>query len=200
MLPRTPSPTLTDPDTGWERELLAWINGPFGAGKSSVTDQLTRIVDKIIVFDPDEVGFHLRQWVPMPASGNFQDLACWRDVVAQSCAGFIRHYPDHLLVVPMTVVNDGYRQEIFDIIRKDTDDLLHVWMSVGREVLAQRISDQVVWPDDSARDAEVKAWRLAQIDSAFDCEERLGADTAVLAADETSPRQLAERILALANG
>ncbi|MEV7007448.1 tunicamycin resistance protein [Streptosporangium sp. NPDC051022] len=179
-----------------ETDLLVWINGPFGAGKTSIAEQLTRIVDKIIVFDPEEVGFHLREWVPLPASGDFQDLPCWRDVVGQSCAAFLRHHPDHLLVVPMTVVNDAYRQEIIDIIRKDTDRILHFWLSVGRETLARRISDQVVWPDDPARDAEVRKWRLAQIDGAMACEERLGADTVVLPADEASPRRLAERVLA----
>lgn len=208
MLSRTPppSPNLTcvlalrgEPNRTGEK--LAGVDQrPFRAGKSSVTDRLTRIVGKIIFFDPEEAGFHLRAWVPMPESGNFQELACWRDVVAQSCAAFVRHYPDHLLVVPMTVVNDAYRREISDIIRKDTDDVLHFRLSVGGELHAQRITDQVVHPDDPVRDAEVKTWRLAQIDSAMACEGRLGADTVVLLTDDAGPRQLAERILTEVNG
>nr|BAM98967.1 putative TmrB-like protein [Streptosporangium amethystogenes] len=187
-------------ELGMETDLLVWINGPFGAGKTSTTEQLVRTVDKIIVFDPEEVGFHLREWVPLPPSGDFQDLPCWRDIVGQSCAAFLRHHPDHLLVVPMTVVDDGYRREIFDIIRKDTDQILHFWLSVGEETLVRRISDQIIWPDDSTRDAEVRKWRFAQIDGAMACEERLGADTVVLPTGDASPRQLAERILAEVEG
>ncbi|MFE7463751.1 AAA family ATPase [Streptomyces sp. NPDC057499] len=177
--------------------MLLWINGAFGAGKSSVTEQLTRIAGRVIVFDPEEAGFHLRAWVPMPESGDFQDLACWRDVVARSCAAFVRHYPDHLLVVPMTVLNDAYRREIFDVVREESDELLHIWLSAGPELLARRITAQVVHPDDPVRDAEVRAWRLARIDSATACERRLGTDpgTVVLPTDDASPRQLAERML-----
>ncbi|NEE14158.1 tunicamycin resistance protein [Streptomyces sp. SID7499] len=182
--------------TRTEKPLLVWINGPFGAGKSTVTDELSRAAGEVIVFDPEEVGFHLRTWVPLPASGDFQDLACWRDVVGQTCAAFARHYPSRLLLVPMTVVNDDYRQEIFDILRKSTDQVLHVWLSVTRQTLADRITHQVIWPDDPERDAEVRAWRLAQIDGAMTAESRLGADTVVLPTDDTRPRQLAERILA----
>ncbi|GGV58554.1 tunicamycin resistance protein [Streptomyces massasporeus] len=180
--------------------MLVWINGPFGAGKSSVTDELTRAVDEVIVFDPEEVGFHLRTWVPLPASGDFQDLACWRDVVGQTCASIARHYPSHLLLVPMTVVNDDYRREIFDLIHKSTDEVLHVWLSATRQTLSDRITHQVVWPDHPERDAEVRAWRLAQIDGAMTTERRLGADTVILPTDDASPRQLAERILAEAGG
>nr|BAJ05900.1 putative TmrB-like protein [Streptomyces sp. SANK 60405] len=175
--------------------MLVWINGAFGAGKSSVTEEVTRAVGEVIVFDPEEVGFHLRTWVPLPASQDFQDLACWRDVVGQTCAAFERHYPSRLLLVPMTVVNDDYRREIFDIIHQSTDDVLHVWLSATRQTLTDRITRQVVWPDDPERDAEVRAWRLAQIDGAMTAERRLGADTVLLPTDDTSPRRLAERIL-----
>ncbi|MER5741992.1 tunicamycin resistance protein [Streptomyces sp. NPDC002225] len=177
-----------------ERAMLVWINGAFGAGKSSVTEQLTRIVERIIVFDPEEAGFHLRAWVPMPDSGDFQDLACWREVVARSCAAFVRHYPDHLLVVPMTVVNDAYRREIFDIVREEGDGLLHVWLSADRALLTRRITAQVIHPDDPVRNADVRTWRLGRIDAALACEDRLGADTLVLPTGTASPRQLAERI------
>ncbi len=175
--------------------MLVWINGPFGGGKSSVTESLRRLAEKLIVYDPEEAGFYLREWVPLPESNDFQDLACWREIVAKTCGTILRHYPEHLLAVPMTLVNESYREDILGSIRKNGGQVLHVWLSVSREALVQRIVDQVVWPDDPVRDAEVRGWRLAQVDRAISCERNLGEETVLLPVRDSSPDNLAEKIL-----
>jgi len=55
--------------------LLVWINGAFGAGKSSVARELVRRWPEARLFDPEEIGFLLRRVVPAEQqAGDFQDL------------------------------------------------------------------------------------------------------------------------------
>jgi hypothetical protein len=48
-----------------------WINGAFGAGKSTTAGLLLESVEGARLFDPEYVGYLLRRFVPVP-TGDFQ--------------------------------------------------------------------------------------------------------------------------------
>lgn len=57
--------------------MIIWINGPFGAGKTTLAKRLRDRRSKSLIFDPEEIGFVVKETVPMPASGDYQDLPLW---------------------------------------------------------------------------------------------------------------------------
>lgn len=52
--------------------MIIWINGPFGAGKTTLAKRLRDRRSKSLIFDPEEIGFVVKETVPMPASGDYQ--------------------------------------------------------------------------------------------------------------------------------
>ena len=41
--------------------MILWINGSFGAGKTTVAYELERRLEKAFVYDPENIGYFLRK-------------------------------------------------------------------------------------------------------------------------------------------
>jgi hypothetical protein len=95
--------------------VIVWVNGAFGSGKSTLVEELRPRWPEALVFDPEMIGYVLREIVEVP-SGDFQDLRQWRRQVANMAAGLVEEYQQPLLV-PMTLVNAAYLDEIFDALK-----------------------------------------------------------------------------------
>ncbi len=177
--------------------MIIWINGAFGAGKTTLAEELHRRLPDALPFDPEYVGYLLRRWVPTPDSGDFQDIRLWRTLVAQFAVGMAREYR-RPLIVPMTLVDCAYRQEIFTEIRAAGLNLLHVFLHVPADELRRRIIAQVLVPDDARAEGEARAFRLANVERCLAARGALPADTLVLDAGRLTPALLADRVLAAA--
>ncbi|MEU8088610.1 AAA family ATPase [Micromonospora sp. NPDC049101] len=158
---------------------VIWINGAFGAGKTTLSQQLTTDDPRLLMFDAELPGFMLREIVPPPASGDFQDLRVWRRSVADTATALLEEY-GRTLVVPMTVVVPSYLDEIFGRLRAHNVLVDHFFIDVPTDVLRTRIAAQAVWPDDPDRDAQVRAWRLEQVTRCAAAVGLLPADTVML--------------------
>lgn len=44
--------------------MIIWINGPFGAGKTTLAERLRDRRPKSLIFDPEEIGFVVKETVP----------------------------------------------------------------------------------------------------------------------------------------
>ena len=55
--------------------MIIWINGAFGAGKTTLAEELHRRLPDAVMFDPEDVGGMLWKW--MRPNGDFQDLPSW---------------------------------------------------------------------------------------------------------------------------
>jgi hypothetical protein len=60
--------------------VIVWLHGAFGAGKTSVAAEICARRDEVVLFDPEVVGYVLRELLPGP-TGDFQDLPEWRALV-----------------------------------------------------------------------------------------------------------------------
>jgi hypothetical protein len=169
---------------------LLWINGPFGAGKTSLAQKLLQTLPNVTLYDPELLGQFTRVTVPMPKSEDYQDCAMWRTLVV-SAAVAIRKEVDGLIVVPMTLVNDTYIAEIFGGLRLSGLRLAHFFLDVPEAMLRSRISAQTIHHDDSVKDERVRQWRLAQIDRCAQARASLPANTIVLDASQASVNELA---------
>jgi len=175
--------------------MIIWINGAFGGGKTTLADELHRRLPDALPFDPEYVGYILIKWAPPAPSGDFQDIPLWRDLVAKFATGLASAY-GRPLIVPMTLVNASYRDEIFGAITKAGQPLLHVFLDVPAPELRRRIETQVLNESDPAADEQARQFRLGNVERCVAARDDLPADTLVLRGDQHSPAELADRVLA----
>ncbi|MEO3978103.1 AAA family ATPase [Streptomyces sp. CAU 1734] len=173
--------------------MIVWVNGAFGSGKSTLVDELLLRWPEALVYDPEMVGYVLREIVEVP-TGDFQDLRLWRRQVADLAVGLIEEYRRPVLI-PMTVVNPGYAGEIFGALKDAGIDVHHFFLKVSREVLEKRIDGRSFTPDSPDQDEKVRHWCKEKITQCLAAADTLPRDT-VLLDGELSPRELAGQVLA----
>jgi hypothetical protein len=173
--------------------MICWVNGSFGAGKTTLTEELKARCPDALVFDPEEVGFMLRGVVPPAPSGDFQDLPAWRLLVVEAGRVLAQQYEGRLVIAPMTVVNPSYAREIFGGLAAYGVPVRHFFLKVPAARLRERITAQVMHPDPQ-RDSEVRQWRLAQVGRCTAAEDALPHDTIILDG-ELTPARLAGEVL-----
>ena len=119
--------------------MIVWINGPFGAGKSTVAQLLARRWPDATVFDPEQLGFLLRTWYPPGAVvDDFQDLSGWRRLVVEAAAGLLRDF-GRPLIVPMTLLRPEYFDEIVGALRDEGVDVRHFCLVADRDEVVRRV-------------------------------------------------------------
>ena len=96
-------------------------------------------------------------------TGNFQDLPLWRSQVAELAAGLCAEYRTPLLI-PMTLVNPHYIEEIFSALAKSNVAINHFFLNVPATELERRITSRVTNPDDPDANESAKEWCKAQIE------------------------------------
>lgn len=96
--------------------MIIWLNGPFGAGKTTVARLLVAADPALVPFDPEQIGYLLRpalaQRVPV---GDFQDWRAWRTLTAATLAALHDELAAGIssdLLVPQTVIVQRYWIEI----------------------------------------------------------------------------------------
>jgi hypothetical protein len=103
--------------------VIIWINGAFGAGKTALAEELHRRLPDAVVYDPEDVGLMLWKW--MRPAGDFQHLPSWRELVVATALSLRRHHAE-TLIVPMSLIRDGYRAEILGGLADAGEQVLHV--------------------------------------------------------------------------
>lgn len=179
--------------------MIIWVNGAFGGGKTTLAGELHRRLPDALPFDPEYVGYILIKWAPPADSGDFQDIPLWRKLVAEFAVGLAGEYGKPL-VVPMTLVNASYRDEIFGAITKAGHSLLHVFIDVPPAELRRRIEAQVHIDGNPEADAQARQFRLANVDRCVAATDELPPGTLVLRGDQHSPAELADQVLRALTG
>lgn len=59
--------------------MIIWLNGTFGAGKTTTSAEVARIVPKATVFDSEEAGVMLSHVKRLPRVTDFQHWPPWRN-------------------------------------------------------------------------------------------------------------------------
>lgn len=173
--------------------MIVWVNGAFGSGKTTLVAELHRRWPESLVYDPEQIGYVLRDIVEVP-KGNFQHLPLWRRQVASMAIGLVEEYGRPVLA-PMTVVHPQYADEIFEALEAAGVTVHHFFLEVSSDVLEQRLDARVVVPDDPERDEGARRWGKAQIAQCVAAVGTLRAGT-VLLDGERPTRELADEVLA----
>jgi hypothetical protein len=131
--------------------VIVWLNGTFGAGKTTTAKLLTDLLPGSRIFDAETVGQLLRHVLTEPVY-DFRDWPPWRALVIEGAVQ-IQRFTDSTLIVPQTLLEPEYAQEIFDGLRANHLPVYHVLLHAHRAELARRIDH-----DEGGR--ESRRWRL----------------------------------------
>jgi hypothetical protein len=118
--------------------MLVWINGAFGSGKTQTTFELLRRAPSAHVADPEEIGFAIHRMLPRAARNDFQNRPQWRSAVVATLADAVRAH-DGPVLVPMTLVERAYFDEIMSGLQATGVDVRHFALIASPETLQRRL-------------------------------------------------------------
>ncbi|MFD3829213.1 NUDIX domain-containing protein [Streptomyces sp. NPDC058611] len=176
--------------------MIVWINGTFGAGKTSTARELTGILPDGTLFDPEFIGDALRVLLPrkrLAEVSDYQDLPSWRRLVVDTAAAMLAELGG-VLVVPMTLLRQDYRDEIFGGLAARRIPVRHVLLAPAETILRQRIATREEPGAPQDVDLRVRQWAYDHIPAYQQALDWLTADAHVLDNGTLSVRETAERI------
>ena len=163
--------------------MIVWLNGTFGAGKTTTGAQLRPLVPGARLFDPETVGYMLQPNLADRPVRDFQDWPPWRPLVVATATELVRYTGEHLIAA-QTILDRGYLAEIFNGLRTAGLAVFHVLLDADDEVLRRRIGasqEATQWRlDHLATYRRARAWLRCEADLVLDT----GALTAAQAARE----------------
>jgi len=175
--------------------VIIWINGGFGAGKTTLAEELHRRFPDAVVYDPEDVGLMLWKW--MPPNGDFQHLPSWRELAVATALSLRRHHAD-TLIVPMSLIRDAYRAEILGGLDDAGEQVLHVFLETDAGVLRERLNARVTDPKYTEWDQAARELGLPGVDEMVAAADRQPGGTLMLRSDRLTPAELADEVLARA--
>ncbi|GEA89214.1 AAA family ATPase [Cellulomonas cellasea] len=175
--------------------MIIWLNGGFGAGKTTLAAELHGRLPGSLVYDPEDVGLMLWKW--LPPGGDFQHLPSWRELVVATAVSLRRHHTS-TLVVPMSLVRDAYRDEVLGGLADAGEDVLHVFLEADAAVLRERLDARAraLHPDSPGWEEGAVALGLPPLAEAVAAAGRQPAGTLLLRSDRLTPAELADAVLA----
>ncbi|MFE1439096.1 NUDIX domain-containing protein [Streptomyces sp. NPDC058739] len=145
---------------------VVWINGAFGAGKTSTARELIDLIPNSTLFDPELIGGALTHLLPakrLAETSDFQDLPIWRRLVIDTAAALLAELGG-TLVVPMTLLRQEYRDEIFGGLAARRIAVRHLVLTPAETILRERIARREVPPDLPDGEIRIRQWSYDQIE------------------------------------
>ncbi|NBJ70985.1 MULTISPECIES: AAA family ATPase [Clostridia] len=135
--------------------MIIWINGAFGSGKTQTSYELHRRIPDSFVYDPENMGFFIDKNIPAEIhKQNFQDYCSWRELNYTLLKNMEREY-NGIIMVPMSIVNPHYFEEIIGRLRNDKVIVKHFVLWASKETLLKRLR---------SRGESKNSWGAKQID------------------------------------
>ena len=118
---------------------VVWLNGAFGAGKTTVARKLSSVLPDAMTLDPEAIGGMLRKVIPASQrTSDFQDLRVWRRLTVSAIEGVLQDHPG-LLLVPMTVVDSTYFDETVGELRRSGITVHHFTLVADPKTIRRRL-------------------------------------------------------------
>lgn len=127
--------------------MIIMINGPFGVGKTTLAHMLKKSINESMIFDPEEVGFMLRNIVTedvrldSESTGDFQDLIPWKELFVDVAQRLANTYKKNL-IIPMTIWNKEYFSYIKNELKKVDSEVYHFCLLASKEIIHKRLSNR----------------------------------------------------------
>ena len=141
-----------------DRGKVIWLNGAFGVGKTTVARSLAANIPQALVFDPEKLGTVIEDVVPprLRPTGDFQDVVSWRALTRTAVQSLVEEYA-RPLIVPMTLVDPRYFDEIVGELRRAGICLHHFALLASPKTIRRRLLMRLNSPAGTW-------WALRQVD------------------------------------
>jgi adenylate kinase family enzyme len=124
--------------------MIIMINGAFGVGKTTVANKLLGSIDNSMLYDPEEVGYMLRNIITDEVkkteekTDNFQDFELWR-VLTVKVARLLKEKYRKDMIVPMTIINKEYFTYILNGFKEIDEQTYHFCLMAKEEIIFERL-------------------------------------------------------------
>jgi 8-oxo-dGTP pyrophosphatase MutT (NUDIX family) len=176
--------------------VIIWINGAFGAGKTSTARELIDLIPNSTVYDPGLIGGQLTRLLPhkrLAEVSDYQDLPIWRRLVVDTAAALLAEVGG-VLVVPMTLLRQDYRDEIFGGLASRRIPVRHVLLTSDETILRSRIAARDDADDDPEGGERARQWAYQHIEPYRSALDWLAADAHVVDTTDLSARRTAQSV------
>ncbi|MBA0052564.1 NUDIX domain-containing protein [Streptomyces sp. AJS327] len=171
--------------------MIVWLNGAFGAGKSTAARELLDLLPGSTLYDPGPLGDELRRMLPKERLAQVDDvreLPAWRRLVADTAVALLSEVPGPL-VAPASLLRRIDRDEIFGILAARRVPVHHLLLHAEETVLRGRIDQRPDLDGESTR-----AWCLARLDDYRAALPWITAEAHTVDTTRLTPRRTAERV------
>lgn len=127
--------------------MIIFINGAFGAGKTTTATLLEEKMAHAMIFDPEYVGMMLRDMIPKEKqlmherTGDFQDFDLWKVLTVKSMKAFMQQYQCDL-IVPMTIRKKEYFDYIFEGVQAFEEEVYHFCLTASKDTIHKRLEQR----------------------------------------------------------
>ena len=177
--------------------MIVWVNGAFGAGKTTTARELIDLIPNSTLFDPELIGAELTHLLPakrLAEVSDYQDLPIWRRLVVDTAAALLAELGG-VLVVPMTLLRQEYRDEIFGGLAARRVPVRHLLLAPAETILRERIAAREIPADLPDGEMRVRQWSYDHIEPyRAALASWLSADAHPVDTSALTPYETAERI------
>ncbi|MEU2082966.1 NUDIX domain-containing protein [Streptomyces albus] len=171
--------------------MIVWLNGAFGAGKTTAAYELLDLLPGSTLYDPEVIGAGLRWMLPKERLGqiaDFQDLRSWRRLVVETAAALLTEVPGPL-ITPMTLLRREYRDEMFGAFAARRIPVRHLLLHAEEPALRARIDARA-----AADGGTTRAWCLGHLHPYQAALPWITAEAHTVNTTHLTPRRTAERL------
>jgi len=172
-----------------EPTVIVWLNGAFGAGKTTAAHELLNLLPGSTLCEPELIGTGLRCMLPkerLAQVDDYQELPSWRRLVADTAAALLTEVPGPL-IIPMTLLRQEYRDEIFGALAARRIPVRHVLLHTEETILRARIEQR------AGNDGELhRIWCRGQLPAYTAALGWLSEDAHIVETSGLTPAQTAE--------
>jgi len=118
--------------------VIIWLNGAFGAGKTTTAELVASRSPRLRAFDPESVGFMLRDNLRDHPVADFRDWESWR-ILTPVVADEVARFSGQSLVAPQTVFEEDYWDELLRGLSERGHEAFHVLLEAEESIMRSRI-------------------------------------------------------------
>ncbi|MCY4014820.1 MAG: AAA family ATPase [Gammaproteobacteria bacterium] len=139
---------------------VVWINGAFGAGKSTVAQRLAAALPDAAVFDPEPLARLIRDAMPPSRRpSDYQDSALWRHLTVEAVGGLAAG--SGVVIVPMTLIDERYFADTVGVLRASGVHVHHFSLTASPATIRRRLLKRQV---TRLMDPRSTLWALDRIE------------------------------------